>query len=156
MFKQVFNTFHHMKLRCLSTKIFTGGRFLGSLCKPNGLSLNVLLKTVPQCNVEDTISEYCVFITVSMSILRNPTSVWRQVLRRCGPCELSRFCSWLTSCRCLLIGSSSRSGPSVYKVAAPGFYPGSRVGRGPGRGSAADNPHPDTTSLSCEEMNMHA
>ena len=77
-----------------------------------------------------------------MSILRNPTSVWRQVLRRCGPCELSRFCSWLTSCRCLLIGSSSRSGPSVYKVAAPGFYPSSsRVGRGPGRGSAADNPH---------------
>ena len=77
MFKQVFNTFHHMKLRWLSTKIFTGRRFLGSLCKPNGLSLNVLLTTVPQCNVEDTclkihlakkntLSEYCVFIDVNI------------------------------------------------------------------------------------------
>ena len=82
-------------------------------------------------------------LSESMLILRNPTLVcggW--VLRRCGPCELSRFCSWLTSCLCLLIGSSSRSGPSVYKVAAPSFYPGSsRVGRGPGRGYKADNPH---------------
>ena len=82
-------------------------------------------------------------LSESMLILRNPTLVcggW--VLRRCGPCELSRFCSWLTSCRCLLIGSSSRSGPSVYKVAATSFYPGSFwVGRGPGRGYKADNPH---------------
>ena len=91
-------------------------------------------------------------LSESMLILRNPTLVcggW--VLRRCGPCELSLFCSWLTSCLCLLIGSSSRSGPSVYKVAAPSFYPGSFwVGRARGGDTRQITRTSHTTSLSCE------
>ena len=126
-----------MTLRCMLQKSSLAWDYL-DLCKPNEEDTCFKIRLAKK----NTLSEYCVFIRVLMLILRKPTSLWRQVLRRCGPCELSRFCSWLTSCRCLLIGSSSRSSPSVYKVAAPGFYPSSsRVGRGPGRGSAADNPH---------------
>ena len=59
----------HLKLGCLSTKIFTDGWFLGSLL----INLPVIGGFVDIC-FNFNVTKYCVLLTVSASKLRNPSS----------------------------------------------------------------------------------